>query len=201
MRAGGIRLHHLAAVLVHLSWALPQTLLGFCLFLVVRMFDSGAKSRVYRLSTVLTRTTLLGGGVSLGMFIFSLDYRRAFGRPVRQAQARMDAHEWGHVVQSCMLGPLYLPVVGVPSIVRAAILRSSRRRTRRHSRGTVHGTAARRDASWYYRGYPEAWADRLAGIDRERRTGFETRHQPGNAYDEWSAGDRVAAEERRRGTQ
>jgi len=175
MRAGDIRPHHLAAVLVHCSWALPQTLLGFCLFLVVRIADARSKSCGYRLSTVLTRTTLLGGGVSLGMFVFSLDYRRAYGRPVPRAQARMDAHEWGHVVQSCMLGPLYLPLVGVPSILRAAALRGSRQRSRRHSLKATHRRGVRRDASWYYCGYPEAWADRIAGIDRSRKPGPERR--------------------------
>lgn len=171
MRPVGVRLSGLAAVFIHCIWALPQTLLGLCVFLVVRMADSGSESSVYRLSTVLTRTTLLGGGISLGMFIFSFDYRRGRGRPAPKAQARMDAHEWGHAVQSCMLGPLYLPLVGLPSIVRAAAFRFGRSPKWRGALGTNNGKGVRRDTLWYYSGYPEAWADRIAGVDRSGRSG------------------------------
>lgn len=54
-------------------------------------------------------------------------------------------HEYGHCRQSKMLGPLYLLVVGLWSAIRAQF--------RLYKAGK------------YYKGYPEAWADRLGGVD------------------------------------
>ena len=56
-------------------------------------------------------------------------------------------HEYGHCVQSLMLGPLYLIAVGVPSYRWANLpaLRKMRRETGRS----------------YYSVYPENWANRL----------------------------------------
>lgn len=64
-------------------------------------------------------------------------------------------HEWGHTRQSRLLGPLYLPVVGVPSSARAVYAFFYRELTGR---------------KWerYYAGYPENWADELGGVERDR---------------------------------
>ncbi|MFP4511220.1 MAG: hypothetical protein ACLFNQ_13945 [Spirochaetaceae bacterium] len=140
------------------TWELPQTLLGLVVFLTVRLLDRGATTRRYRKSTVLTRTTVINGGVSLGMFLFSFDYARGCGISRPDAQRRMDNHEWGHSVQSRYLGPAYLIVIGVPSVTRA--IRSRFRRRRCRSRKELY------DDRWYYRGFPEAWADRLGGVRR-----------------------------------
>lgn len=60
----------LAAVLLHWTWGLPQTLLGFLVFLTVRIIDRTSFSFFYKTGTRLTRTTLLGAGLSLG-FLYS----------------------------------------------------------------------------------------------------------------------------------
>ena len=60
-------------------------------------------------------------------------------------------HEYGHVRQSRMLGPLYLIVVGIPS--------------------AINNLRSRRDATVYenyYNMYPENWADKLGGVTRNR---------------------------------
>ena len=144
-------------VLRHVTWELPQTLLGVLVCSFVKLFDREAKTFRAPSATLVTRTTLLGGGVSLGMFLFSFDYERRFGRKLVAAQQRMEAHELGHARQSCLLGPLYLFIVGVPSISRAALFRIARAAGRRIP------------ADRYYRGYPEAWADRLGGVQRPQR--------------------------------
>ena len=145
------------AVLRHVSWELPQTLLGVLLFAVVKAADRNARTFRAPSATLVTRTTVLGGGVSLGMFLFSFDYERRFGRKLVAAQQRMEAHELGHARQSCFLGPLYLPFVGLPSISRATLFKLAR----------AAGRPIRSDH--YYRGYPEAWADRLGGVQRPQR--------------------------------
>ncbi|KSV94863.1 hypothetical protein N184_36050 [Sinorhizobium sp. GL28] len=58
-------------------------------------------------------------------------------------------HERGHVKQSIYLGWLYLPVIGVPSIIWAGLRRL----------GLFAGRS-------YYSFYTESWADRLGGVKR-----------------------------------
>jgi hypothetical protein len=65
-------------------------------------------------------------------------------------------HEYGHALQSRRYGPLYLALVGVPSVLRAAYAVAHRART------------GRRWAS-YYDAWPEAQADALGGVDRALR--------------------------------
>lgn len=49
-------------------------------------------------------------GVSLGMFIFT-------PRCEGEQGEKLKVHEYGHTWQSLILGPLYLPVIGLPSMV------------------------------------------------------------------------------------
>ena len=119
--------------LVQLTWGLPQTLAGFILFLHWR--HRRAVSRLYH-GAVVTQWTA-GGGISLGLFVFISD----------KASAGVTVHEYGHCIQSLMLGPLYLIAVGIPSYIWANLpaLRKMRRETGRS----------------YYSVYPENWANRL----------------------------------------
>lgn len=64
-------------------------------------------------------------------------------------------HEYGHTRQSRLLGPLYLPVVGIPSLLRNLYDRLFHR----------HWSPSR-SAKWYYTSFPESWADNLAHIHR-----------------------------------
>ncbi len=121
-------------ILLQCTWGLPQTLAGAVLFLVF------LRSRHFRYRGAVATQWPLAGGVSLGLFIFvsyeSLCY-----------------HEYGHTLQSLMLGPLYLPVVGLPSLVWAALYKRSRR-ARRHAYTSV---------------FPENWAETLgSGKDAPR---------------------------------
>ena len=88
----------------------------------------------------------LFGGVSLGRYLF-------FGSP--SPSANLVAHERGHMIQSRRLGPLYLLVVGVPSVLRALY----------HRRRHAHWTPEAR-SEWYHRHWPESAADRHGGVQR-----------------------------------
>ena len=59
-------------------------------------------------------------------------------------------HEYGHTIQSHMLGPLYLLVIGLPSIVWAGCFKNWRKK---HNKD-------------YYSFYTERWADKLTGVKR-----------------------------------
>lgn len=94
--------------LVQCTWGALQTLLGFCMFLKY------AKCRhCFYHGAVLTYHNGDWGGVSLGGFIFVNGSRPDFW--VKDATV----HEYGHTVQSMLFGPLYLFVIGIPSIVWA----------------------------------------------------------------------------------
>jgi hypothetical protein len=63
-------------------------------------------------------------------------------------------HELGHSIQSRYLGPLYLLLVGVPSVYGNL---ASRKQV---------GWTAEEKMFWYYSRYPENWADKLGGVKR-----------------------------------
>ena len=111
-------------------WQLPQNILGLLFLLCLKgkqelLVDN---IRFYYIDT-------FPGGISLGDYII-LGYKNA--RSVR--------HEYGHCIQSRYLGWLYLPVVGLPSLLHAAFCEC-----RKHS---------------YYDFWTEAWADKLGGVKR-----------------------------------
>lgn len=87
------------------TWGLPQTLLGAALYAAHKKDDHfeyrGAKATAWDKDT----------GISLGRYIFVP--RKAGGAPGRF----LLEHEYGHTLQSLILGPFYLLFVGAPSIV------------------------------------------------------------------------------------
>ena len=89
--------------------------------------------------------SLKGGGVSLGRYLF-------FSIP---PSPELLAHERGHQVQSRKFGPLYLVVVGVPSLLRAMY----------HRKFHAHWSPERKTA-WYYGSWPESAADHHGGVNR-----------------------------------
>lgn len=130
-----------------LAWEAPQTALG-----TVMLAAEAARKRIVKIEVEDGRLLVesKGTGISLGHIVF---WSRESSR-WQDLDLRNRAHELGHTKQSRMLGWLYLPVVGVPSISRAAYALFYRELTGK---------------PWtrYYDGYPEKWADRLGGVLRE----------------------------------
>ena len=117
-------------------WQLPQNLLALILILLSRKkelvcdFNTGLW---YRKCSIITKDS----AISLGNFILSScdlpDY--------------VLKHEHGHQIQSLYFGPLYLILVGIPSILRV-----------------IYFNIFRKSYEWYHSGYPENWADKLGGV-------------------------------------
>ncbi|MBO6061397.1 MAG: hypothetical protein J6P98_04695 [Clostridia bacterium] len=134
----------LRGILFHLIqwvWGLPQNLLGLLLLPVLR----GRRSRYHgALVTVYESKKWLNNrsGFSLGTFIFIPEAWSEYEK------RHLLVHEYGHTVQSLMLGPLYLFVVGLPSVIWSK--RFERRRRVYRSRGVS-----------YTDRFPENGADRL----------------------------------------
>lgn len=95
----------------------------------------------------------MSGGISLGKYSIISDYYiRKCKTDDEILNLDVTKHEaLGHGKQSRILGPFYLFVIGIPSIVWAGIYPS------RRFPYTKNG---------YYRFYTEKWADKLAGVVR-----------------------------------
>lgn len=101
--------------LIQLSWGILQSIIGFAVFL----WCLRDPHFIYH-GAIATRWHY-GGGVSLGLFIF-----------YQGDDERMLKHEYGHTVQSAILGPLYLAVIGLPSALWCNLPYFERMRRERH---------------------------------------------------------------------
>lgn len=99
--------------LIQWTWGILQNLAGLVLLLLMgrqqRLRYHGAVATLFE----NTRLMSTRGAVSLGMFIF---IPKVWSGEQRRSTL---VHEYGHTVQSMILGPLYLIAVGIPSIVWA----------------------------------------------------------------------------------
>lgn len=115
--------------LVQWTWGIVQNVLGLFLFLCLCY----RKKRIFHGAVVTTWK--LGSSLSLGMFIFT----------ARPYDLKLVQHEYGHTVQSLILGPLWLFVIGLPSLIWCGCFESYRKK-----KGVD-----------YYSFYTEVWANRL----------------------------------------
>ncbi|MGB5310898.1 MAG: hypothetical protein WBN38_02435 [Polyangiales bacterium] len=133
-----------------LAWEAPQTALAAAMLGV-----EAARKRIVKIEVEEGRLVVESKvtGISLGHIVF---WSRENSR-WHDLDRRNRAHELGHTKQSRLLGWLYLPLVGLPSISRAAYALAFREVTGRQ---------------WtrYYDGYPENWADRLGGVVRDKES-------------------------------
>lgn len=138
------RMRFVVARLWQVVWGLPQSVVGLVLFLALR----GPRRRYVHRAAYVSEWSL-NAGLCLGMFIFV----------PRGCPRALLAHEYGHTLQSMVLGPLYLLVIVLPSLVWAGTPRLKRYRS-------VHAYS-------YYRFYTERWANRLSmRVTGERPEGW-----------------------------
>jgi hypothetical protein len=131
-------------------WELPQNVLGIANLALQRAAGNvrGARFERERLMIELEGD----GAVSLGLFVF---FATKDNRWVPVGPENRD-HEYGHSIQSRRLGPLYLPLVGLPSTARVLY-------------AIAHHTLRGKRWDGYYRGWPERSADVLGGADTSLR--------------------------------
>lgn len=93
-------------------WQLPQNLLGV-LWRNIKKDSIITDISNNDIKSVGAKAYLIkaGGTVTLGKYVFISQTYRDQGTTIK--------HECGHVKQSKMLGPLYLIVIGIPSILHA----------------------------------------------------------------------------------
>ena len=122
--------------LILFIWQLPQHIVAIIYFgyLVMMCKDLGVDSR-YKQATVIP--CIMRGAVTLGNYVFvglNSEYRKTV------------KHELGHIIQSKILGPLYLIVIGIPSITYCGLRR-------------IFPSLRKKN---YYDFYTEKWANNLS---------------------------------------
>ena len=117
-------------------WQFPQILIGW----IVSLFYKVKTTILYKDKTVRICPTF-PGGISLGNTVIVNKY------PFNTDTWNTVKHEWGHTVQSKILGPFYLFVIGIPSLLWAAI----------------QGNVIKKDYYWFY---TEKWADKIGNVKR-----------------------------------
>lgn len=133
--------------LLQWTWGLPQTMLGAIIY---QRYRNRPHTTFHGASVTIwpQRSSL-----SLGMFLFISE--ELFPNKQQQKAAfregsfarRILVHEYGHTIQSLMFGPLYLLLVGLPSITWANL--PAFRKYRKENQKS------------YYAVYPENHADKL----------------------------------------
>ena len=122
--------------LILFIWQLPQHIVALIYFgyLVMMCKDLGVDSR-YKQAIVIP--CVMRGAVTLGNYVFvglNSEYRKTV------------KHELGHTIQSKILGPLYLIVIGIPSITYCGLRRMFPSLRKKN----------------YYNFYTEKWAHTLS---------------------------------------
>ena len=118
-------------------WQLPQNILGLLVILFTRA--------EFSLTHNVWETRKYSFGVSLGRYII-------FGKHFEYTDLK---HEKGHQKQSLYLGPLYLLLIGIPSMSGNLWDRLFHRKW-----------APEKREKWYYNLIWEAWADKLGHVRR-----------------------------------
>ena len=120
--------------LFQIIWCFPQNLTGLILFLLFR------KREHYFFRGAVVTSWNRNCCTSIGCFIF-MD-RHSF-----RNERTLLIHEYGHTVQSMLLGWLYLPVIFLPSVIWFSVPYFKKfRKQKQYS---------------YYRFYTERWANHL----------------------------------------
>ena len=133
-------------------WQLPQHIIAYAIMIVnhksIKQMVNKDGIRYYLVKH------LSNCGISLGNYIF-LDADGNYDNIIVR-------HEYGHQIQSLMLGPLYLIVIGLPSIIGNIINVIKYKYFRKYY-----------DPDFYYKQPWEAWADKLGKVVRKTHKDFK----------------------------
>ncbi len=128
------------------TWGVLQSMLG----LVVFLFNVKAKHFFYHGSIVTVWKN--PSSVSLGAFVFVTEEPYFYPKlkdkfTLEELFDRLLVHEYGHTIQSLILGPLYLIVMGIPSTLWGFLPSANKKR--------------REQQISYFSFFTESWANRL----------------------------------------
>lgn len=128
--------NHVLYWIIQWTWGSLQNIGGLAVFLATLVMNLGKGKRCFGYHGAVVSRWSSGYSMGMGMFIFMGE---------DPGLARTIVHEYGHTIQSCILGPLFLFVIGIPSMLWATLPAFQRRR----AAGEVS----------YFDFYPERWAN------------------------------------------
>ena len=128
------------------TWGFLQSLLGFFVFLC------HIKDRHYFYHGAIITEWQPKSSVSLGLFIFITKEPYFYEKlkdeySMGELSSRLRVHEYGHTIQSLILGPLYLIIIGIPSTLWGFMPNLNRKR--------------REEKLSYFSFFTEKWANQL----------------------------------------
>ncbi|MBQ9742119.1 MAG: hypothetical protein IJV88_00390 [Ruminococcus sp.] len=133
-------------IICQCSWGVLQTLLGAVVFLI------HIRDRHFVFHSAVVTCWKSRSSVSLGMFVFVTDKpyfapKLAPEYTEKELSHRLLVHEYGHTIQSLILGPLYLLVMGIPSTLWGFLPSAQKKR--------------REEGVSYFSFFTERWANLL----------------------------------------
>ncbi len=137
------------------TWGILQSLLGGVLFLL------HIRDKHYTYHGAVVTEWSNKSSISLGLFVFVTKEPYFYDKlkyeyTKEELSARLLVHEYGHTIQSLILGPLYLIVMGIPSTIWGFLPSLNRKRKEQHLS--------------YFSFFTERWANALG----ERVTGAKS---------------------------
>lgn len=140
------------------TWGCLQSALGLIVFLL------HLRDRHYFYHGAVITEWKDKSSVSLGMFVFVTAEPFFYDKlkedhTMEELSRRLLVHEYGHTIQSLVLGPLYLVVIGIPSTLWGFLPSLNRMR---QTKGVS-----------YFSFYTEKWANKLG----EKVTGCKSMEQ------------------------
>ena len=120
-------------------WQLPQTIVGLIYLVCLKASIVNSAKREY---ATIYEVENIHYSISLSPFIFC--------SVSGYNNDKTKDHEYGHIKQSLILGPLYLIVIGLPSIIWAACYQYDSK-----------------NPNGYFKFYTEKWADKLGNVVRD----------------------------------
>lgn len=127
------KIGHIIVFILLFIWQLPQNLVA----IVMMPFLGKLELLSYREFCFAFKGSKMAGGISLGNFAFLSSY-------LSKKQANIDHEQLGHTVDSKIFGPLYLIIIGLPSLLWAAFGDNNK---------------------CYYSFYTEKWANKHADLE------------------------------------
>jgi hypothetical protein len=116
-------------------WQLPQSLIGLFMLIYFKVMGD-AQLLSYKKGCFAYKSDYMNGGISLGNFAF-------VSKNLAKREEAIAHEQLGHTWDSKLMGPLYLFIVGIPSLLNAAF----------------------DFTECYYDFFPERWANKHAGLE------------------------------------
>jgi len=128
--------NHIIYTVLQFTWGIAQNLLGIFILLILTIKNPKRKHSFYH--GALVTEWKLSFSCGCGMFIF-------YGHAGSNVADVVLVHEYGHTLQSIVLGPLFMFIIAIPSMLWAFIPACVKLRKEKNIK--------------YVSFYPESWAN------------------------------------------